>query len=347
MAKEKKEIDDLEHFGNFTHELENSISKYDKNTEEFQKNQLETLVSLENQFRDALVKDSRGVSVYKIFLSFVKGKRRSALTSRPFFRERQETFMAWISEAIKNSDISSLQKCNMNFNFVKFVMDLEDWSDTELPSLYNKINKLRNEIAVMNMPLALSRVRIFWSSTPHSHISYMDLVQLAAEGMMAAIDKYCLPYSRVFRSVIIGRMVGNFIEGYSETMLHFYPLAKRKIYRANKAIRRVKDQFDSQVPDFEKLAEIVNEGLGIELHTTEAEIAALVAAASHINVDVGCSKSEDDDSEKIHVDLFLAPESGRPDNQVEQAEAVTKVKWAISRLSIFDRKLLRLKGVHF
>jgi DNA-directed RNA polymerase specialized sigma subunit len=43
----------------------------------------------------------------------------------------------------------------------------------------------------------------------------MDLVQIAVEGLISAVDKFVLPFSRAFRAVAIGRITGNFITSYS------------------------------------------------------------------------------------------------------------------------------------
>ena len=62
----------------------------------------------------------------------------------------------------------------------------------------------------------------------------MDLIQIGTLGLIAGIDKYYGEYQVVYRSVIIGRIVGYYIENYSSTLIHFYPSDKRKIYKANK-----------------------------------------------------------------------------------------------------------------
>ena len=168
----------------------------------------------------------------------------------------------------------------------------------------------------------------------------MDLVQIACEGLMSAVDKFCLPYTPVFRSVIIGRIVGDFIANYSETLVHFYPVDKRKLYRANK----VMSKFNVEHIDFDLLADKINEGVEMDHKTTPEEIADLLAAASCISTDSSISMGlEEPDSPSIN--RYAAPASCRPDIQVEQGEAVSKLEDAIRFLCLFDRKLLLLKGV--
>jgi hypothetical protein len=111
------------------------------------------------------------------------------------------------------------------------------------------------------MPLAIAQAKQFWhkapSATKDTRFSFMDFVQIAADGLMSAVDKFVLPGGleanpaliRVWRAVAIGRMKGNFIEMFSETTIHFFPQDKRKLYRANKHLK----EFSGQI-DFERLA---------------------------------------------------------------------------------------------
>jgi len=207
----------------------------------------------------------------------------------------------------------------------------------KIRELAEQIKQIRTEIVEMNMPLAISRARIFWSRTPKSHLSLMDLIQIASEGLMSGIDKFVPPFTRVFRAVAIGRMTGNFIEEYSETPIHFYPCDKRKIYRANKLIHK-----HSEGVDFERLATEVNVGVDASHTTNSSEIASLMAAASVVSAD--STISTDPDAPEP-ISRFAAPESSRPDVQVEEKDAYLSLAQAIGKLSIFEQKLLKLKGV--
>ncbi|MBA3351317.1 MAG: hypothetical protein H0U23_02620, partial [Blastocatellia bacterium] len=188
---------------------------------ERQKVQLETLLGLEADFRRELIEHRSGPDVYKDFIVYICNERRNILAARPFFRERQGTFTSEISKHLKQGMFLSLYKFNFNIQFVNFVIRRQKWTSkrlgVRLNDLADKIAKIRTEIVEMNMPLAISRARVFWSRTPKSHLTLMDLVQIAAEGLMSGIDKYVPEgdiVSRRFRSVAIGRMTGNFIEEY-------------------------------------------------------------------------------------------------------------------------------------
>ena len=213
--------------------------------------------------------------------------------------------------------------------------------------LYRQIHALREELISTNMPLALNRARLFFSKTPASHLAYMDLVQISSEGLMSAIDKFCLPFTSTFRSVAIGRMVGNFIENYSETQLHFYPVDKRKIYRANKFAGKHVSGIDPQ-----KLTEEVNKDVDNAYKTNPDEIMSLMAASSCVSADTGTVRgigsSDGDDSINVPklVDRFQAPDDTRPDVRVEQQDALASMYTSIREvLTEVERKFLRLRGV--
>jgi RNA polymerase sigma factor (sigma-70 family) len=242
---------------------------------------------------------------------------------------------------------------NYHFNFPLIALAISKFGankDPELYRLYKEIRDLRAQIVEMNMPLAINRARIFWNRTPKAQLSYMDLVQIAAEGLLSAVDKYVLPFSSVFRSVAIGRMVGNFIENYSETLVHFYPVDKRKIYRANKVAHRFAAGTEL---DYEQIAAQVNDGIDEhEHHTTPSEIADLMAAASSVNsgaygsvIEAREAAMDEESSSGGSDESHDHDHSTRPDVLAEQADAYRALTKAISQLSVIDQKILKLKGI--
>jgi RNA polymerase sigma factor (sigma-70 family) len=265
-------------------------------------------------------------------------ERRNILAARPYFRERQPVFTKSISKALKSRDEKALQKFHFNYTFVTFVLRARKWpKGSQIVKLSKEIAAIRQEIVEMNMPLAISRASIFWRKTPKAQLSYMDLVQIACEGLMSAVDKFCLPFSRVFRAVAIGRMLGNFIEQYSETLVHFYPGDKRKIYRANKMLKHFPDGVD-----FDQLAAAVNKEADTGQTTTPAEIADLLAAASCVSTD---SSAPNDPEESEVLDTYVADVSAQPDYQYEQYQMRQVLSAALEQLTPMERKLLKMKGI--
>jgi len=319
-----------------------ALEKYKK-----QKLQVETLVALETDFRKTLIAHSWGNWVYRRFVKFICEEKRNILAARPYFRERQDVFTKEISKALKKRNEKTLYKFHCNFQFILFAMRMRPWKPkAPVRRLYNKIHALRQELIETNMPLALNRARLFFSKTPASHLAYMDLVQISSEGLMSAIDKYVPPFSSNFRSVAIGRMVGNFIENYSETLLHFFPVDKRKIYRANKFAGKHVNGIDP-----EKLTAEVNKDVDPAYMTNPDEIMSLMAGSSCVSADTGTvrgASSQGDDSINVPklVDRFEAPEDTRPDVRVEQQDALASMYMAIrSTLTALEYKFLRMRGV--
>ncbi len=334
------------HFKTFSKSLQGIILGYGSDDQDFttkQKAQVENLIRLEKKFKKVLQDDCRGEFVYKKFIDFIwhsgKNDRRNTLYARPFFRERQGIFAQGISPAIQKKRHKSLFKFNVNFVFISFVLNAYPWaSGSRVRKAAKEVATARKEIIELNMPLAISRARIFRHKTPESYLTYMDLVQISMEGLINAVDKFVLPYTPVFRSVIIGRIVGDLIENYSDTMVHFWPGEKRKIYRANKAQKQQK-QLD---PD--QLSEAVNSGIPLDNPTNPQEIQLLVSASSHFSLD--SPAPDTDDGEKCTLaDTYCDTEDGRPDVKVEKAQTYRNLYSAMNDLSILEKKFLRMKGL--
>lgn len=359
---------DDDHFKLFATWLETEISKFGesvtaKAANERQRRQMNRLVGLEKRFRLDLQRIKHGAVgrwMYRRFITFICDEQKNILDARPFFRERQEVFAAKISKALKARDYKALYRFRVNYRFILFALEQskrEKWVAKSFPqtgtlrSLANEITALRKEIVTINLPLAINRAQLFYSRTPRSHIARMDFVGIATDGLMSGIDKYT-PHkksgvdTKQFRSTAIGRMGGNFIEEYSETLLHFYPADKRKLYRANKITGRNAGQID-----FDKLAQGVNDvaKMGedgeikvVENPTTPDEIANLMAAASTVSSD---SSLPSDPDAPEPIERFAAPEATRPDVMVENGNAMRALAAALPILSILQLKILRLKGV--
>jgi DNA-directed RNA polymerase specialized sigma subunit len=333
------------HFRYFAGGVARSIAKYGKvvNFDKRQKEQVECLIALEDEFRRTLVAHRYGCKAYRAFIKFICEERRNILAARPFFRERQTVFTKYISVALKERSPEQLYRFAFNIQFVNFVMAHRKWwVNSGLPQLADQIRKMRTEIVETNLPLAISRARIFYSRTPESHLSRMDMIQIAAEGLMAGVDKYSTAgkvVTRQFKSTALGRITGDHIEAYNETSIHFYPADKRKLYRAHKATAH-----QVGAVDYEKVTENVNEGAEEGQRTNPDEIADLLAAASTVSINAP-SQVNDTDQATEPVDRFAAADSTRPDVQVENMATVTALAAALARLTVFERKLLRLRGV--
>lgn len=338
-----KIVDDEEHFRLFAKIVEKGIAKYGNIPEDqlvgLQCSQVNELSSLETVFKEKLIELGFGNSVYKYFLDYILNTRRNILNARVFFRERRDIFSQRISKAISSKNVKELQKFHINYSFINLINNYVKLPK-ELEVIINRIKAIRQQLTVMNIPLVINRARIFWSRTPKSHLSFMDLCQIGVEGLLSAIDKYAGDYNKVWVGVVIGRIVGFYIERYSSTLLHFHPVDKRKIYSANK-YKSKHLHGDYEIED------LVTE-LSKSVKTTEDDILGLMAAASIVSTDSSIPNDKGEiTSVQDSVHRYAAPEELRPDVKFETMESSMLLKEKIKTLPLIDQKLLRLKGVDF
>lgn len=356
MAK----FDTSPHFRVFAGQLEAILDVHEKAEdpdEELlvrQRRQLKRLIGLEIEFRDSLYKHPWGANVYRDFFVFILDTKKNLLAARPYFRERHEIFKAGISRFFRKRDIEGFRSYRLNWSFVEWVLRSRRWPvGSKIRVLAKSIADQRQEILEQNLPLALSQARMFWNNTPQSHLSYMDIVQLQAQGLLLAADKFVPPDDskmserqslaayKNFRAVAIGIMTRDRVNAYSETLIHFYPKDRAKIYRALKALRRTFGEVD-----FDALASQITDELKTSgIKTDGNEIRDLLAAVSSPLNTPFDSGTEATPASSPVVDTFAGPEALRPDSQFEDAENRSVLRNTISVLRTKEQKLLKLKGV--
>lgn len=336
----------------FTQTLESVLANKPTLTEEelavHQRDQIRRLVSLETQFRKTLQAHRSGPAVYNEFVTMICEEKGNILSARPYFRERQKTFTKYISKALKRRSAPGLYKFRINWTFIAWVMKRRKWGAASgLPELANEIYKVRRQLLEENLPLSISQARGFYGSTPRSHLSFMDIVQIQCQGLLLAIDKFCPPSERGmsekesldayrgFRAVAIGIMIRDRVNDYSQTLVHFYPRDRQKIYWANKMLRRFIDEVDHNV-----IADEINLNLTEDDKTTAEEVADLLVTASVVSADY----TADPDGESV-VDLAVGDASLRPDVRAETDSLHSSLLHAMQDLTIVENKLLKLKGV--
>lgn len=342
-------------FKNFAKTLEVTLQQYKSDPNltllETQREQIKTLISLETKLRKALISHPWGPGVYKKFVEYIVDTKRNILAARPYFRERQTTFTKTISGALKKRNYKTLYKFRVNYSFILFALKSCKWPKSgKIVKLAEEIWTLRQQITEQNMPLAISQARIFFSCTPRAHLTWMDMVQIHCGGLLIAVDKFVPPDTtgmtdneslqayRKFRAVAIGRMISDRLEQYSETVLHFYPVDRKKLYRANKIIRHFGDNVD-----YEKLAEIVNEGIELESQRTNAkEIANLLASASCVSGDTTVDETMETTLERFSVD-----EQDHFEPNLEKEQALNVMKRHIQELPNITTKVLKMKGISY
>lgn len=308
-----------------------------------QKDQVEELLNAENKFKETVLKYRQATEIYKKFLQKVCVQNKNILSARPYFRETAVTFSKKITPAIKVDDIEVLKTFNINYQFIRFIRD--SWLGPFPPraqQLFDRVHKARTILIENNMPLAINRAKLFYRKTPKSHLTLIDMIGICSMGLAAGVDKWCGPYSPVFRSVCIGRMVGNLIDSYSETMLHFYPSDKRILYKAHTLRSR------KQIDDITELTEAVKkafkedalEGKNIPKNKIDvSELSSLMSAASTVSADATVN------DEGFGVYQFTMDQKQDIEESYINKESTENMLLFAKKLPLIHRKILRLKGI--
>jgi hypothetical protein len=344
---------DSSHFQFFAEQVKEGIARFGKmNKEEFienQRKQVDGLADLELAFIQALRDCNRLKEAFDCFYDYIINERKNLLVARPFFRERATKFSKGIMASIKERQYEETAKYHLNFHFVDLVVKKVDFSQNEeVLNIHKKIVQLRKDLVLMNIPLIISRARIFYSRTPRSHLSFMDLVQIGMGGLLAGIDKYAGKYERIWRGVVIGRCTGDLISHYSHTSLHFYPEDRKRLYRANKYLARVAKE---EVDDVEMLRQINFEsekkaGKNNGKKANVDDIRNLLQAASLVSVDIRPSVDDEQECDD-NISRIAGPDESRPDCAFELDEGMQLMVKTIKTLPLIDQKILRLKGIEF
>lgn len=310
---------------------------------EGQKLQVEELLDAERKFRDTILMYRQASEVYKKFLQKVCIQNKNILSARPYFRENAVNFSKNITPAIKEGNVELLKTFDINYQLIKFIK--ESWLGPfpkRAEQLFQRVHAARNKLIENNMPLAINRAKLFYKKTPKGHITLMDFINICAMGLGAGVDKWCGPYSPVFRSVCIGRMVGNMIDSYSETTLHFYPSDKRVLYKAHTIRGR------RGIDDINELTKAVNdsfkqdqlEGKSIPKNEiTVSELSALMSAASTVSADATVN------DEGYGVYHYTEDSSQDIEEAYLHKETTNRMLTFAKKLPILHRKVLKLKGV--
>lgn len=363
MAKQKRQEGFDQSFYRLAGEITRAIARNKKDSDagrtstDIQRGQVEELLDSEKKFKETVLKYRQATEIYKRFISKVCDKNKNILSARPYFRETAITFSKKITPAIKaasNKDatgnletikagIETLKTFDINYQFIQFIRN--SWLGPfpkRAEELYQRVHAARTILIENNMPLAINRAKLFYRKTPKSHLSLMDMIGICGMGLAAGVDKWCGIYSPVFRSVCIGRMVGNLIDAYSETMLHFYPSDKRVLYKAH-TIRGRKG-----IEEIHELTAAVNqsfkddekEGKSIPKNeVTVSELSSLMNAASIVSADQTVNE------EGYGVYSYTADETQDIEGAYIQKESTSQMIALAQKLPLLHRKILKLKGV--
>lgn len=302
-----------------------------------QKVQVERMMELEKNFKKNINSYKQSDKIYQKFLMYIKIERGNILTARPFFREDSRTFGTYISPAFKKDDVQRIKDFNINYKFMKFV--IENWRGN-LPAKalknWNEHQYIRQKIIENSMPLAINEAMKFYKAVPKSHLTLMDMINASMSGLCIGVDKWVGPFRTVFRSVCIGRMKSNIMELYNQTSLHYYPSDKKIIYKANLLKSREK------IEDSEVLLDAINGYLKDNDDKRQLEMYELENLLN--GSDMKSVETEIDEEGFSVYDTYFEEEN-IVESTMEKADLLKNVLVQCKNLKIIERKIIKLKGV--
>jgi RNA polymerase sigma factor (sigma-70 family) len=359
-------IDDNEqHFQTFASSLQAAIASHGYTAKgrvaakAVQATQLAELIDIEAAFRVALAGDvhGRAVEVWTKFCEMVA--TGSVSQAQPYFRERQDVFVAGVAPLLKAGDAASLAASDFRVNrcFMAYAAAAVAWpAHHDVIQLLRSADAVRRALIELNLPLAVSRARIFSRSAvrPGSRLTFMDYVQTAAMGLIVAVDKF-MPSAEapelfaeacdVFPSVAITRMKGFFISSYSETSIHFSSADRRRLYRANKMM----SAHAAGEIDMDDVVAAVNAGLKDgETAATADDIRSLIAAATLVSSDALQARADADtvqSSRNSSAAEGVVDPSQHPDNVAHLADTRSRLYTAVAELPLREQKVIRMYGL--
>jgi hypothetical protein len=311
-----------------------------------QKKQVEAVMDLERYFFNAIKRYAKAVQVYALFIRHINHELGNILNAKPFFRESPAVFNKSISPALRSNNPRKLLEFHGNYNLIHFIVN--NWGGPlpdHVQSIYDRFLKARSLLIENNLPLAINRAKIFYRSTPESHLLLIDFIDICIQGLITGIDKYVGEYTTVWRSVCIGRMVGFMIEEYSKTLIRMYPTDKKILYRINSLRHTLKTE------DIKILTKALNEsflqdekeGKAIpKLPIFEDFVVEILNGASHLSAD---STIEDVDGSGSVGIYDITASSDDIAEEVENRNAWGGVLNAAKQLNLLETKIIRLKGV--
>jgi DNA-directed RNA polymerase specialized sigma subunit len=342
MSKQPKKFKDSHDpgFAQLALEIARAIERNKDGTT--QKQQFEELVAAECLFRETILSYRISTEIYKRFIQLIRITNNNILSARPYFRESSDTFSSKITPALKTKDPEILKQFGINFHFVKFCKDywIGLWPK-KVEALYRRVERARTILIENNMPLAVNRAKIFYRKTPKGHLSFLDLIEVSSLGLCAGIDKYTGEFKKNFIGVCIGRIVGNLIDAYSETVMHFYPSDRRVLYRANSLRGR------QGITDITELTKAVNDSFAADLlegktapkPVTVTELAYLMAAASLVSAD------SNDGEEGFGVYSYTPDGAENAEDVLGKKQQLSQMAQFARKLPLINQKILRLKGI--
>lgn len=296
------------------------------------------LYNKEQSFAKKLQSTAYGRKVYIMFISKIAKAQGGIKSAKTFFRARQNSYFLTVNKAIKEMEPKLMYNVPINYKFCLFAIEsltltdergLKKDRDAKLADLFKEIKALREEIISKHLYLSLNRAKIHSKSTYGMSVDFEDLVQIANEALIVAVDKYVMgDEASSFHAMAIGRMLANLIT--NGTILSSVTIgqhAQKKLYQIRKLLQKN--------PDF-KSNEIAS-----ALSIAEEEINDLMNTTSYRSLD----EELGEDSETRYGDIISDEKSTSQYEDVEKKSMLDLLSKGFNVLSVMEKKVLILKGV--
>lgn len=292
----------------------------------------------EQNFVKKLQSTAYGRKVYIMFIEKIAKAQGGIKSARVFFRARQTSYLLTVNKAIKEIEPKLMYKVPINYKFCLFAIDslkisdkdgkLKD-RDAKLAELFIEIKALREEIISKHLYLSLNRAKIHSKSTYGMSVDFEDLVQIANEALILAVDKYVMgDEASSFHAMAIGKMLANLIA--NGTILSSVTIgahAQKKLYQIRKLLQKN--------PDFKSL------DIAAALDIAEEEINDLMSTTSYRSLDEDLGE----DGDTRYGDIISDEKSISQYDAVEKKSMLDLLSRGFEVLSVMEKKVLILKGV--
>ena len=287
------------------------------------------LFNQEQNFAKKLQSKSYGRNVYMLFIDKISKSQGGIKSARSYFRARQDTFLETVNKAIKEVDPCLMYKVPINYRFCLFAVESLRGKDKKLDSMFKEIKLLREEIINKHLYLSLNRAKIHSKNASGLSVGFEDLIQIANEALIVAVDKYVKDEeASSFHVMAIGRILSNLIsQGTQVSSTSIGGHAQKKLYQIRKFLQ------NHQEFNMKEMSEA--------LEIDEKEIANLLHATSYRSLDEYIGE----DGEARFGDIVKDEKSENPYNFVENKSLVDVLQKSFDILSVVEKKVLSLKGV--
>ncbi|MCS7092617.1 MAG: hypothetical protein NZM26_04665 [Patescibacteria group bacterium] len=299
--------------------------------------EIRRLSDLERRFVKRLCAVAGRKKVYKDFVDFIL-KEKDLRFARSYFRERENMYKDSINKAIRTRNYKALSDFNANYLFCLFSMNRLASKDQQLIEIFDQMKNLRESLVHKHLHYALNRAKSFsYMCYSSNAIELEDLIQIANEALVVAVDKY-VPNEQAssFRVMAIGRMISNLIA--NSTQIFPVTLGKgssRQLYQIKRLLEKIPSLSTQDISD---IIGVVQEEVSFLLNAT---------AVSRLDEPI---QSDTEGKRTMFLLDFLASDADEfndPFLALEKKDLLNKSLQMFHSLTVLEQKVLRLKGINF